>query len=220
MVIPAAYGQAGDNEPLRTLRVQDQIVIQVSPGNMSLTEKIVVSAIRKENEKRGETNVVHLLISPLWIKEPDNERAAFTVVKPYINLSHGKVRRFVLTLPDGETKNSPMEQTPESRWVLTLDLGHLVPDRLTVNIIMQQPSGIQPGAELHYTPSNDGQAIRSGPPETVQSELRVKADAALEPWEVEQHGKVLTRVDSSSVRVERDVPTVIRFGEVFAARKP
>jgi hypothetical protein len=211
LLVPVFAADDG-NEPLRTIRVQDRVTLQVSPGNMMLTQAIVVSALRKETEPRGQPNFVHLLISPLWIKAPDSERPAFTIVKPYINLSHGKVRRFVLTRPDGETLNSPADQTPDTRWVLTLDLGHLVPERLTVNVIMQQPSGIEPGTELHYTASNDGQPLRSGAPESVLTELRVKADPALEPWEVRQNGKPLARVDSSSVRIDRDVPTAIRFG--------
>jgi hypothetical protein len=60
--------------------------------------------------------------------------------------------------------------------------------------------------------SNDGQALRSGPPESKYTELRVFPSGALEQWTILQGEKVLDRTNPSTVRLERGVSHTIRFG--------
>ena len=52
----------------------------------------------------------------------------------------------------------------------------------------------------------------TGPPETVYTQLRIRADGQLEPWQVWQGDKLLPRADSTAVNLERDVSHTIRFG--------
>ena len=212
---PAGAAESDETtEPLQTIRVEDRIILTVGTSNLGLVEAIVLSpiAVKKETVKPGHTSLAHVLISPLWIKEGDSERPAFIVVRPYINVSHGRVRRFALMRPDGETINRPEQMTPDCRWVLTLEFSHALPQRFTVNVTMGQPTGIEANAELLYTPSNDGQPLRSGPPETFHTVMRVKVEPSLDPWEIRQGDQVLPRADSSSVNLERNVAHRIRFG--------
>jgi hypothetical protein len=215
MCAPAAKAADGKppDEPLHTVRAENRIVLQVSTSNLTLTETIVVSpvAVKKENEQPGAVNLVHLLISPLWIKEGESQRPAFTVVRPYINVTHGRIRRLALVRPDGEPV-SPDQMTPDCRYVLTLEFSHAVPKRFTVTVTMAQPTGIEAENELLYTASNDGQPFGSGPPESFYTVLRVIAEATLGPWKVMEGDKVLPRADSTSVRLNRNVSHTIRFG--------
>ena len=210
---PAAAGEK-EEEPLHTIRAQNKVLLQAGTTNLTLTETIVVSPIelKKENDRPGAANLVNLLISPLWLQDGNYAGSAFTAVKPYLNLSHGRIRRFALTRPDGEPVRTMDQMTPDCRYVLSVELGHVRPERLTVTVTRAQPSGIRPGMELFYTPSNDGHAFRSGPPETVYTQLRIRADGQLEPWQVWQGDKLLPRADSTAVNLERDVSHTIRFG--------
>lgn len=209
-----AVGAGPEEEALHTIRAQDKILLQASTTNLTLTETIVVSPIdlKKENDRPGATNLVNLLVSPLWLTDGTFSGSAFTAVKPYLNLSHGRVRRFGLTRPDGEPVRNGEQMTPDCRYVLSVELGHVMPERLTVTITMAQPSGIRPGMELLYTPSNDGHPFRPGPPDAVYTQLRIRADGPLEPWQVWQGDKLLPRADSTAVSLERDVSHTIRFG--------
>src|SRR5690606_31943627 len=130
---PYAAG-AGSEEPLETIRAKDQVTIFAGTGLMSFTQVIVVEPIRATpaRERPGNANFVQLLVTPLWIKQDDMLRPAFRVLRPRLNLSHGRVRRFVLTQRDGESVSS-IEQTPrDAVYVLTIDLGHVVPRQLTI----------------------------------------------------------------------------------------
>src|SRR5262249_46741469 len=127
------------------------------------------------------------------------------------NLSHGRIRRFILTRPDGESVSSMDEATPDCAYVLTLDFGHVVPKRFTVTLDLAT-GGITRDTELTYNASNDGQPIRSGPTESTFTQLRVYPDPALQPWKVVQGDKVIPRFDSTTVRLEREVEHTIRFG--------
>jgi hypothetical protein len=218
LLVCAAAAKAADGdtpaEPLHTVRSENRIVLQASTSNLTLTETIVVSpvAVKKENEQPGAVNLVHLLLSPLWIKEGESQRPAFTVVRPYINVTHGRIRRLALVRPDGEPVISPDLMTPDCRYVLTLEFSHALPKRFTVTVTMAQPTGIEAENELLYTASNDGQPFGSGPPESFYTVLRVIAEATLGPWKVMEGDKVLPRADSTSVRLNRNVSHTIRFG--------
>lgn len=213
---PAIRAAANDTaeEPLQTIRAQSKVLLQAGATNLTLTETIVVTPVglKKANERPGATNLVNLLISPLWLKDENYQGSAFTALKPYLNVSHGRVRRFALMRPDGEPVRSIDQMTQDCRYVLSLELGHVLPERLTVTITMAQPTGVRPGTELIYTPSNDGQAFRPGPPDTVYTQLRIRADPSLEPWQIARGDKVLPRADSTAVNLERDVSHTIHFG--------
>jgi hypothetical protein len=200
------------NEPLQLRRVQNKVVIYAGTSLVSLTETIVVEPVRTNlNESPGRTNVGQVIIRPLWFKEGDNLRLAFRTLKPRLNLSHGRIRRFALVKPDGESVTSPDVATPDCAWVLTLDFGHVVPRRVTI-IMDLATGGINRNTELTYMASNDGQALQSGPTESTITELRVFPDPSLQPWKVVQGDKVVPRVNSAAVHLEREVNHVIRFG--------
>jgi hypothetical protein len=202
------------NQVVLTVRAEDIVRLLVGSGFVELRETIVVQpvSVKHEREKPGATSLIHLLISPLWIREGTRMRPAFTVMKPDLNPSHGRVRRFALVQPDGEVVRRLNEMTPESRWVLTLEFGHVIPKRFTVAIGLWSGRGITPDAEFVYTASNDGQPIRSGPPASIYTDLRVSPGSSLQPWNVVEGDQILPRIDSSTVRLNRDVSHTIRFG--------
>jgi len=217
LLLPLALAAADIDatiDPLATVRIENSIRLNVGGGHLNLAETIVVRPIRrsKEDERPGNPNFVHILISPLWIQDGDTLRPAFTVTRPYINISHGRVQRFVLARESGETVRFAEDMTPDCRYVLSLSLGHVIPERLTVSVTMSTPRGIRPDAELLYTASNDGQPLRSGAPESFYTTLRINAEPMLSPWQVVMDEKVLPRADSSSVRLDRNVSHTIRFG--------
>jgi hypothetical protein len=196
---------------LSTVRAQHQVTIYAGTALLSLTEVITVEPTRNNPEEKPGTNYfAQLIIRPLWIKQGDNLRPAFRVLKPRLNLSHGRIRRFILTKPDGESLSSMDEATPDCAYVLTLDFGHVVPRRFTVTLDLAT-GGITRDTELTYFPSNDGQPVRSGPTESTLTQLRVYPDPGLQPWKVVQGDKVIPRVDSATVRLDREVDYTIRF---------
>jgi hypothetical protein len=161
----------------------------------------------------GEAHLFHLLIPPLWMKEGSEERPAFRTLRPYYQSSHGRIRRFALVRPDGEKVLTIENITPDCRYVLTLEFGHVIPERFTVNISFTSSSGINPEAQFLYTPSNDGYPVRSGPPESVITELRVNADPPLQPWKVLQGEQSLSRLTPYVVQLNRELNHVIRFAQ-------
>jgi hypothetical protein len=113
--------------------------------------------------------------------------------------------------PDGETVHSINDITADCRYVLTLEFGHMLPEQLTVTVQMSSPTGLNPGAELAYTPSNDGHAQRSGPPASFQTVVHVIADDDLAPWTVLRGGEVIPRADTPRVSLEREIGHTFRF---------
>jgi hypothetical protein len=213
LALLASAAERPQNDPLQIRRVQNLVTIYAGTSLLSLTETIVAETIRTTaaNEDPGRTNIVQMIIRPLWIKEGDNLRPAFRVLKPRLNLSHGRIRRFALVKPDGESVTSTDAATPDCAYVLTLDFGHVVPRRFTVTMDLAT-GGINRTTELTYMASNDGQALQSGPTSSTVTELRVFPDASLQPWKVTQGDKVLARVNSAGVHLEREVNSLIRFG--------
>lgn len=213
--IPVAGAAEADpaNDVLPTVRSEDSITLTVGGSFLNLSEVITMTPIdvKVVNERPGSANVVHLLISPLWIKEGDSQRPAFTTVRPYITPSHGRVRRFALMRENGEDVRNVEQMTPDCRYVLSLEFGHVIPKKFTVTVTMATPRGVPPETEFLYTPSNDGQPFRSGAPETFYTSIRVKTEPSLDPWHIMKGGQILPRADSSSVRLERNVSHVIRF---------
>jgi hypothetical protein len=201
------------SQTLQTTRIRDQLTIYAGSNFLTLSETIVLTPLKvaKERERPGASSIVNILVTPLWIRDGSGQRPAFNIMRPLLNLTHGRVRRFTLVNPDGDTVRSIADMTPECRYVLTLEFGHVIPDRFTVTVNMST-GGIRPDTELHYTPSNDGQPVRSGPPESFYTELRVNADGSLESWQVAQGDKLLPRASSVTVRMERDLSHTIRFG--------
>jgi hypothetical protein len=147
----------------------------------------------------------------MWLKDGPHEGAAFPMLRPQLNLSSGRVRRFALVRPDGEAVRNIDDITRDCRYLLTIDFGHMLPDRITVTIQMSSPTGISPGTEITYQPSNDGHPRRSGPPESFQTVAHIIADEPLEPWVVTAGDKAVPR-RQDRVTLERDVPHTIRFG--------
>jgi hypothetical protein len=199
--------------PLESVRVSDLVVVSAGSNFLTFNETIVVTPIKRkpDHERPDPVNLVHLLLTPLWIKEGENYRLAFPVMKPTLNMTHGRVRRVALVRPDGEPVSSVTEATPECRYAFTVEFGHVIPARFTVNVFHSTNAGLPLGADLAFIASGDGQAVRSGPPESFYTTLRVKGDPPLNPWQVVQDGQKLARVDSSSVRLEREKRIVIRF---------
>jgi hypothetical protein len=201
------------SDVLPTVRSGDSITLTVGGSFLNLSEVITMTPIdvKAVNERPGSANLVHLLISPLWIKEGDSQRPAFTTVRPYITPSHGRVRRFALMRENGEDVRNVEQMTPDCRYVLSLEFGHVIPKQFTVTVTMATPRGVPPETEFLYTPSNDGQPFRSGAPETFYTLMRVKAEPTLDPWHIVKDGAILPRADSSSVRLDRNVSHTIRF---------
>jgi hypothetical protein len=215
--ITAPFAQAGetvpDNEPLLTVRSRDRVTLHARSAYLTFTETIVVSPAgpKKEQPRAGTNNVIHLLIAPFWVKDGNFQGPAFPVLRPQLTISHGRVQRFAMVRPDGESVRSVAEITPECRYVLTLEFGHMMPEQLTVTVQMSSPNGLNPGAELTYKPSNDGHPFRSGPPESFHTVLQMIADPVLEPWKVMDGDREIPRADAF-VTLDRDVSHTIRFG--------
>jgi hypothetical protein len=211
-VVPLAGAEDGRPvEYLQVVRAKDQVTIYAGTTLLSLTENIVFETLGDKVGRPGTGNRVDLIIYPLWIKEGDSLRPAFPVLRPRLTLSHGRVRRFVLTHPDGESVGSIAQATPECAYVLSLEFGHVIPKRFTVSIDLAT-AGIRRETELTFMASNDGQPLRSGPAESTYTELRVFPDSQLQPWLAAQGEQVLARVNSATVHLERGVSHVIRFG--------
>jgi len=212
-------GEARDplaDRPLDTVRIQDRVTLHARRAYLTFTETLVVTPIATPGDglRRAGPFVVHLLIAPFWLRDGNEERLAFPVLRPQLNYSHGRVRRFALVRPDGETVRSVAEATPECRYVLTLDLGHVRPERISVTVQMSAPTGLSRGAELVYSPSNDGRPFRSGPPESFQTVVHILADEALEPWTAFQGENIVPRADTPpSVTLQREQRHEIRFGQ-------
>jgi hypothetical protein len=199
-------------ETFRTIRARDQLVLTFGAGVTSLNETILLTPIGlKDNLPPGIPNLAYVLISPLWMREGGRERPAFSTLRPYFQASHGRVRRFALLQPDGERVVQPNQMTPDCRYVLTLEFGHFVPKEFTVVVSFVSSRTTNPEAEFTYNPSNDGYPVRTGPTESVCTELRVHADPSFPPWEVLASGKVLPRVARATVQLQRELDHVIRF---------
>jgi hypothetical protein len=217
LIFAADLSKAADEgqqiKPIRVVRVKDQVVIHAGRSLLSLTETIVLDPVdeKGERDRPGTMHIVELLIYPLWIKEGASLRPAFPVLRPRPTLSAGRVRRFALVKPDGETVSSIAAATPDCAYVLTLDFGHVNPKRFTVTLDMAT-AGIERETELTYMASNDGQALRSGPPESTYTDLRVYTDGALQSWSALQGEQVLPQ-SNSSVKLERGTNYLIRFGQ-------
>jgi len=198
---------------LPVVRSKDQVTIHASNGLLSLVQNIVLETqgVQRTTEPPGSSHLVELLIYPLWIKEGESLRPAFPVLRPRLTLSHGRVRRFTLVHPDGESVGSMAKVTPDCAYVLSLEFGHVIPRRFTVTLDFAT-GGIRRETELRYMASNDGQPIRTGPAESTYTELRVFPDGSLQPWHAVQGERYLPRVNSATVHLERGVDHVIRFG--------
>jgi hypothetical protein len=210
--VPAAA--AGDAiEPLASVRTQDDIVITVGTNHVTFTETIVLAPIKRkpDHERPDPVNLVHVLLTPLWVKEGTSMRPAFPALKPTMNMSHGRVRRIMLVRPDGDHVSSLAEFTPDCRYALTVEFGHVIPDKFTVTVFQSSNTGVAPTAELMFTASNDGQPRRSGAPASHYTSIRLKADPPLAPWVAMQGEERLKRVDAYSVRIEREKTHRIRF---------
>jgi hypothetical protein len=201
------------NDVLPTVRSEDSITLTVGGSFLNLSEVITMTPvdIKAVNERPGAANLVHLLISPLWIKDGDSQRPAFTTVRPYITPTHGRVRRFALMRENGEEVRTIDQITPDCRYVLSLEFGHVIPKKFSVTVTMATPRGVPPETEFLYTPSNDGQPFRSGAPEAFFTTVRVKAEPTLDPWHIVSNGEVLPRADSTSVHLDRNITHTIRF---------
>jgi hypothetical protein len=214
IALPAAAAAEGDAPvPLESVRASDLVVVSAGTNYIAFNETIVVNPIKRKDpkERPDPVNLVHLLLTPLWIKEGENYRMAFPALKPTLNMTHGRVRRVALVRPDGEAVSSVAEATPECRYAFTVEFGHVIPERFTVNVFQSTTQGVPVGADLFFIASGDGQAVRSGPPESFYTTLRVKGDAPLNPWQVLLEGEKVARADSYSVRLDREKRYVIRF---------
>jgi len=210
----AAASADAEEKPFRAIRSKDNLSLTVGPGILSFNETIVMTPIDlKEKLIPGRANLLHILIPALWVREGGVERPAFSTQRPYFQASQGRVRRFALLKPDGERVLTPDQMTPECRYVLTLEFGHVIPEKFNVEVSFVSTQGLNPQAELLYTPSNDGYPVRSGPPESFFTELRVRADAPLDPWRVTQDDKPLDRITPYIVRLQRESSYVIRFAQ-------
>jgi hypothetical protein len=201
------------NEPLLTIRSRDQITLHARIAYLTFSETIVLTpaGVNQERQRPGALNVVHLLIAPFWVKDGSSQVAAFPVLRPQLTLSHGRVKRFAMVRPDGEAVRTVDEITPDCRYVLTLEFGHMLPEQLTVTVHMSSATGLTPGSELIYTPSNDGHSPRSGPPSSFQTVVHVIADLDLEPWQVTKRDQVIPRA-VDRVALDRDVVHTFHFG--------
>jgi hypothetical protein len=200
------------NEPLLTIRSRDQITLHARLAYLTFSETIVLTpaGVKSERERPGAVNVVHLLIAPFWVRDGAGQTAAFPVLRPQLTLSHGRVQRFAMVRPDGETVRSVDDITADCRYLLTLEFGHMLPEQLTVTVNMSSPTGLNPGSELIYTPSNDGHPLRSGPPASFQTVVHVIADEDLEPWNAMRGDQVIPRA-VDRVSLERDAIHTFHF---------
>jgi hypothetical protein len=214
--LPAA-GANGDEEnaPIPTVRIRDTVTLHARTAYLTFTEDFVVTPVRPKTDTprpAGTRNIIHLLIAPMWVRDGNGERPAFPVLRPGLNLSHGaNVRRFAMTRPNGETVTRIDDITADCRYVLTLEFGHMVPEKLTVTVHLSSPTGLRPPAELIYRPSHDGHPVRSGPPESLHTLVHVIADEALTPWTA-TNGQEEIPQSSGRVRLGRDVEHTFRFG--------
>src|SRR5688572_1906707 len=112
-----------------TVRSRDHITLHARIAYLTLSETIVLTpaGVKQDHQRPGAVNHVNLLIAPFWLKEGTREGPAFPVLRPQLTLSHGRVRRFAMVRPDGETIRSIDEMTADSRYVLTLEFGHMLP---------------------------------------------------------------------------------------------
>jgi hypothetical protein len=210
----AAAPREVESETFRAIRVADEVRLSIGVAGMSFNETIVLSPLDlKEKRQPGRPNLLHVLIPPLWAREGGVERPAFNTLRPYYSSTHGRVRRFAVMRPDGERVLSNDQITRDCRYVLTLEFGHVVPERFTVTIGFSSNTGIGPETEFLYSASNDGYPVRSGPPESVFTLLRVNAEPPLLPWKVLQGDKVLPFATPYTVRLDRELNHVIRFAE-------
>jgi hypothetical protein len=204
---------AEEEEPsFRAIRTRDELRLTVGPGILSFNQTIEMTPIGKVGTlPPGRPNLVHVLIPALWVNEGGVGRPAFSNQRPYFQSSQGRVRRFALLKPDGDRVLTADQMTPECRYVLTLEFGHVIPQKFSVVVNFVSTQTLNPAAELHYNPSNDGYPIRSGPTASVVTDLRVKADVGYEEWRVTQGDSELPLVTPSTVQLQREVDHVIRF---------
>ena len=189
-------------------------MLSVGAGFLTFNEKIVLAPVGGiQNLQPGKPNLFHLLIPPLWMREGGIERPAFSTLRPYYSSSHGRIRRFALLRPDGERVLTTDQITPDCRYVLTLEFGHVIPAQFTVNVGFSSSRSINAEAEFLYTPSNDGYPVVSGPSESVLTDLHVNADAHLQRWRVVQDNQEVAPVTPYLVRLARELDHVIRFGQ-------
>lgn len=136
------------SNPLATIRARDDVRIHVRGAYLTFTETIVLTpaGVTAQRMGPGTMNSVNLLIAPFWFSDGSNQGPAFPVLRPQVTPSHGRVKRFALVRPDGEAVCSLSEATPDCRYVLTLEFGHMPPERLTVTVPMASPFGLRPGA--------------------------------------------------------------------------
>ncbi len=201
-----------EEKPFRAIRARDQLLLTVGPGLVAFNETIEMTPLETPDKlPPGRPNLLYVLIPPLWVREGGVERPLFSIQRPYFQSSQGRVRRFALLRPDGEAVRTPEQFTPDCRWVLTLEFGHVIPKKFTVVVNFVTTQTLNPGAELLYNPSNDGYPVRSGPTESFFTELRVRAEGAWEPWKVTQDGEVLPRATPYTVQLRREFNHVIGF---------
>jgi hypothetical protein len=214
LVSPFA-GAAGNpaSEPLLTVRARDQIRLHVRSAYLTFSETIVLAPApaSQDRVRPGAVGVVHVLIAPFWFRDGASQGPAFPELRPQLTLSHGRVQRFGLVRPDGEPVRTIEDVTPDCRYVLTLELSHMLPEKLTITVQMSSPTGLNPGSELIYTPSNDGHPFISGPTESFHTQVHVIADPVLEPWTVVKGQEPVARIDKD-VALEREVTHTFRFG--------
>jgi hypothetical protein len=208
----SASSAAEDNPPIVTVRLKDEITMHARLAYLTFSETIVVAPAEKQPDRPVGINVAHLLIAPMWLKDGNYQGVAFPELRPQLNLSSGRVRRFALVRPDGEAVRNVQEVTPECRYLLTIDFGHMVPEQVTVTVQMSSPVGLNPGAEISYQPSNDGHPRRPGPPASFQTVAHIIADEPLEPWTVTSGERAIPRKEAW-VTLERDVAHTIKFGK-------
>lgn len=199
-------------EPLLTVRAKDQVTLHVRSAYLTFNETLVVTpaAVKSDRTQPGATSLVHFLIAPFWLKDGNYRGPAFPVLRPQLTLTSGRLKRFVLLRPDGESVRTVDEITPDCRYVLTLEFGHMLPEQFTVTVQMSSPVGVSSDAELSYTPSNDGHTLGSGTPESVQTAVHIVADENLEPWRAMRGNEMIPRHDAW-VTLDREVPYTIRF---------
>jgi len=214
MMSGAVPRERAAGEPFRAVRAENRLMLSVGAGFLTFNEKIVLSPVGGiQNLQPGKPNLFHLLIPPLWMREGGVERPAFTTLRPYYSSTHGRVRRFALLRPDGERVLTTDQITPDCRYVLTLEFGHVIPAQFTVNVGFSSSRSINAEAEFLYTPSNDGYPVVSGPSESVLTDLHVNADAHLQRWQVVQDDREVAPVTPHLVRLAREMSHVIRFGQ-------
>lgn len=203
---------AAEEKPFRAIRARDQVTLTAGPGILSFNETITMTPTDVDKKlPPGRPNLLHVLIPPLWMREGTAERPAFNTQRPYFQSSGGRVRSFALLKPDGERVLTEDQMTPECVYVLTLEFGHVIPQKFTVEVSFVSTRGINPDADYLYKPSNDGYAVRSGPTESVFTDLRINTDPSLENWRVLLENNELPRKSGHTVQLQREAGHVIRF---------